>query len=80
MTNWDLTNNKIMYKTLRSIKEFEKDKYGQFNIIDFDYNTGLEDNIRKYLAHAKKEFDELELWDKKKKIQNMKEQIEKDFD
>ena len=75
-----ITNNKIMYKTLRSIKEFEKDKYGQFNIIDFDYNTGLEDNIRKYLAHAKKEFDELELWDKKKKIQNMKEQIEKDFD
>lgn len=75
-----ITNNKIMYQTLRSIKEFEKDKYGQFNIIDFDYNTGLEENIRKYLAHAKKEFDELEFWDKKKKIQNMKEQIEKDFD
>ena len=75
-----ITNNKIMYKTLRSIKEFEGDQYGQFNIIPFDYNTGLEDNIRKYLAHAKKEFDELEFWDKKKKIQNMKEQIEKDFD
>ena len=75
-----ITNNKIMYKTLRSIKEFEKDKYGSFSIINFDYNTGLEDNIRKYLAHAKKEFDELEFWDKKKKIQNMKEQIEKDFD
>ena len=74
------TKNKIMYRTLRSIKEFEKDKYGSFNIIDFDYNTGLEENIRKYLAHAKKEFDELELWDKKKKIQNMKDQIEKDFD
>lgn len=75
-----ITNNKIMYKTLRSIKEFERDEYGQFNIIPFDYNTSLEDNIRKYLAHSKKEFDELEFWDKKKKIQNMKEQIEKDFD
>ena len=75
-----ITKNKIMYQTLRSIKEFEKDEYNHFSIISFDYNTGLEDNIRKYLAHAKKEFDELELWDKKKKIQNMKEQIEKDFD
>lgn len=75
-----ITKNKIMYRTLRSIKEFEKDKYGNFNIINFDYNTGLEDNIKKYLAHAMKEFDELDLWDKKKKIQNMKEQIEKDFD
>ena len=73
------TKNKIMYRTLRSIKEFEKDKYGSFSIIEFDYNTGLEENIRKYLEHAKKEFDELELWDKKKKIQNMKDQIEKDF-
>ena len=69
-----------MYQTLRSIKEFERDKNGLFEIINFDYNTGLEDNIKKYLAHTMKEFDELSLWDKKKKIQNMKEQIEKDFD
>lgn len=75
-----ITKNKIMYQTLRSIKEFEQDRPGLFDIISFDYNTGLEDNIKKYLAHAMKEFDELGLWDKKKKIQNMKEQIEKDFD
>ena len=75
-----ITKNKIMYQTLRSIKEFERDKNGLFDIINFDYHTGLEDNIKKYLAHAMKEFDELELWDKKKKIQNMKKEIEKDFD
>ena len=75
-----ITKNKIMYQTLRSIKEFEQDRPGLFDIISFDYNTGLEDNIKKYLAHAMKEFDELELWDKKKKIQNMKKEIEKDFD
>ncbi len=75
-----LTKNKIMYQTLRSIKEFEQDRPGLFDIISFDYNTGLEDNIKKYLAHAMKEFDELDLWDKKKKIQNMKKEIEKDFD
>lgn len=75
----NIINNKIMYKTLRSIKEFEKDNHGHFDIISFDYNTGLEDNIKKYLAHAMKEFDELDLWDKKKKIKNMKEQIENDF-
>lgn len=39
------TKNKIMYRTLRSIKEFEKDEYNHFSIINFDYNTGLEENI-----------------------------------